>query len=172
MAKLRMTLPKKFRDFYHTRKYIWTEEDIAQCRELLAACDPNARNRGGYKETALHYYVPYEIAEWLVERGADVTAANTYGTPIFKHARVGHYDICRLLIEHGADVNIENYAGMTALFGAADGGHCDIITLLLEHGADPCHHSRNFADELTPLLYMLRHISYVPEKSMRTQRSC
>lgn len=165
MAKLRMTLPKEFSSFCYTREYIWTAEDIAQCKELLAPCDPNARERGGYKQTALHYYVPFEIAEWLVERGADVNSANTYGTPIFKHARVGNYDICRLLIEHGADVNIENYAGHTALFGAAEGGYCDIITLFLEHGADPCHHSRAFDDGLTPLLLMLRRISYAPEKN-------
>lgn len=164
MAKLRMTLPKEFKDFYYRRSYKWTEQDITQCKKLLEPCHPNACERGGYKETALHYHVPFEIAKWLIERGADVNAANTYGTPLFKHARVGNYDICKLFIDHGADVNVENYAGETALFDAADGGYYDVVKLLLEHGADPCHHSRNFVDNLTPLLYMLRRIGSVPMK--------
>lgn len=164
MAKLRMSLPKEFKNFYNTRPYKWTEQDIAQCKKLLEPCHPNARERGGYKETALHYYVPFEIAEWLIERGADVNIANTYGTPLFKHAGVGHYDICNLFLEHGADISIENYAGETALFYAADKGHSRVVELFLEHGADPCHHSRDFADSLTPLLYMLRRIDSVPTK--------
>lgn len=63
MAKLRMTLPKEFKDFYNTRPYKWTEQDIEQCKKLLEPCHPNAHERGGYKETALHCYVPFEIAE-------------------------------------------------------------------------------------------------------------
>ena len=99
MAKLRMTLPKEFRDFYFTRPYKWTDQDISQCKKLLEPCHPNAHERGGYKKAALHYHVPFEIAKWLIERGAD-----------------------------------------------------------------SCHHSRNFADRLTPLLYMLRRIGSVPTK--------
>lgn len=166
MAKLRMTLPKEFSDFCRTRPYKWTEQDIAQCKKLIEPCHPDARERGGYKETALHYYsIPYEIAEWLIERGADVNIANTYGTPLFKYASVGDYDICNLFLEHGADVHIENYAGQTALFYAANKGHYDVVELLLEHGADPCHHSSSFDNSLTPLLYMLRRIDSLPTKN-------
>lgn len=166
MAKLRMTLPKEFSKFYYSRPFKWSAEDVAQCKEMLTPCDPNARDRGGYKQTALHYLVPFEIAKWLVERGADVNASNTYGTPLFKHAGGRDYNICKLLVEHGADVNVENYAGQTAMFTAADRGDSDVIRLLLEHGADPCHHSRKFDDELTPLLYMLRRIDYGPKEAM------
>ena len=165
MAKLRTTLPKEFNDFCYSRSHKRTDEDIEKCKEMLSNCDPNARERGFYKETALHHYVPFEIAECLIEKGADVNAANSYGTPLFKHAGVGNYDICRLLLEHGADVNIENYSGQTALFYAADKGHCDVVRLLLEYGADPCHNSRNFDDNMTPLLSMLRHMDSVPDKN-------
>lgn len=165
MAKLRMTLPKEFIDFIYTHPYKWTQQDISQCKNLLAPCSPNARERGSYKQTALHFSVPFEIAAWLIENGADVNAVTTYGPPLFEHAGAGHYDICKLLLEHGADVTIENYAGETALFKAADKGYFEIVRLLLEHGADPCHYSRNFADSLTPLLYMLRHIGSVPTKN-------
>lgn len=84
MAKLRMTLPKEFIEFYYTRPYKWAEQDISQCKKFLELCDPSARQRGGYKQTVLHLYVPFEIAEWLVDRGTDVNAANTYGTPLLQ----------------------------------------------------------------------------------------
>lgn len=159
MAKLKKTLPKEFTEFCYGREYPWTAESIEKGKELLAPCDPNARERGGYQESALHKYVPVEIVRWLIERGADVNVANSYGTPLFKHAGVGHYDVCELLLAHDAEVDALDYAEKTALYGAADGGHCDIIRLLLEHGADPCHHSRNFDGGDTPLLYMLKRMS-------------
>lgn len=135
----------------------WSAESIEECKRMLAPCDANARDRGGYKETALHKYIPLEIVEWLVERGADVNAANTYGTPLFEHAGRGEYEICRFLIEHGADVNITAHAGHTALFNAVSGVNCntDIVRLLLAHGADPCHHSENWDKRKTPLLHLL-----------------
>ncbi len=155
MAKLRMTLPKEFADLYRKYRLCWTEDSIEECKKILTACNPNARDRGGYKESALHKYIPLKIVEWLVERGADVNIANTYGTPLFEHARAGHYEICKFLIEHGADVNITAHAGHTALFSAVSGVNCDTVRLLLAHGANPCHHSENWDGHKTPLLHML-----------------
>jgi cellobiose-specific phosphotransferase system component IIA len=155
MPKLRMTLPKEFNDFCCKNMFNWSAENIEQCRQMLAPCDPNAHDRGGYKETALHKHIPLEIVEWLVERGADVNIENTYGTPLFKHALAGDYDICKFLIEHGADVNIAAHAGRTALFHAVSGRNCEIVRLLLAHGADPCHHTVKWDECQTPLLHML-----------------
>ncbi len=155
MPKLRKTLPKEFTDFCFKHVMHWTSEDMEQCKTMLEPCDPNACERGGYKETALHKHIPLELVEWLVARGADVNAPNTYGTPIFEHAYVGNYEICKFLVEHGADLNVANYAGHTVLFSAAAGGNCDIVRLLLEYGADPCHHSENWDGNQTSLLYLL-----------------
>lgn len=157
MPKLRKTLPKDLTDFCYKQMNNYTSEDIEKCKEMLEPCDPNARDRGGYKETALHKMLPLEIIEWLIARGADVNAANTYGTPLFKHAHWGNYDICKFLIEHDADVNIVAHAGHTVLLSAVSGINCnyDIVRLLLEHGADPCHHSENWDGQKTPLLTML-----------------
>lgn len=155
MPKLRMTLPKGFTDFCYKHARDWSAENIEECKKMLLPCDPNACERGGYQETALHKNIPLEVVEWLVERGADVNAANTYGTPLFKHASWGHYEICKFLIEQGADVNITAYSGHTALFSAANGKSYDTVCLLLSHGADPCHHSASWDGQKTPLLDML-----------------
>jgi hypothetical protein len=160
MAKLKKTLPKEFIDFCRTHTNNWTADDIEQCKEMLTPCEPNARERGVYNETALHHYIPVGLAEWMIERGADVNAEQTYGTPIFKHARIGKYDVCELLIRHGADLNALDYMEHTPLFAAADGGHADIVRLFLAHGADPAHHEKHFGDNIgnTPLLYMLSRL--------------
>lgn len=155
MPKLRMTLPKEFSDFCSKHRLDWSAESIEECKKMLLPCDPNARERGYYKETALHKSIPLEIARWLVERGADVNLANTYGTPLFHHAGRGDYDICKFLIEHGADVNLAAHGEHTALFNAVYGRNCDVVRLLLAHGADPCHHSASWDGCKTPLLDML-----------------
>jgi len=150
-----MTLPKEFSDFCSKHMLDWSAESIEECKKMLLPCDPNARDRGGYKETALHKPIPLEIVEWLVERGADVNLANDYGTPLFNHAHMGHYDICKFLIEHGADVNLAAHGERTALFCAVYGRNCDVVRLLLAHGADPCHHTAKWDHCKTPLLDML-----------------
>lgn len=160
MAKLKKTLPKEFIDYCSRHCNNWSAEDIEKCKEMLTACEPDARERGTYNETALHKYIPIELPEWLIERGADVNAEQTYGTPIFKHARVGHYDICELMIKHGANLNALDYMEKTPLFAAADGGHADIVKMFLENGADPNHHEKHFGNNIgrTPLLNMLERM--------------
>ncbi|MBP3459115.1 MAG: ankyrin repeat domain-containing protein [Lachnospiraceae bacterium] len=104
MPKLRMTLPKEFTDFCYKHMLDWSTESIEECKEMLLPCDPNARDRGGYKETALHKYIPLEVVEWLVERGADVNIAAYAGhTALFSASRGRNCDTVRLLLAHGAD---------------------------------------------------------------------
>ncbi len=161
--KLKQTLPKEFSDFYYSctseYQHTWTDEDINKFKELLEPCDANARERGGYKRTALHFGgLPFEIIRWLVERGADVNATNTYGTPLFEYAADGNYEVCCYFFEHGADVNIENFAKQTALFYAVIHGwrtNPRVVELLLNQGADPGHVSSIVGDYHTPLLEML-----------------
>ncbi|MDE6252939.1 MAG: hypothetical protein K2M78_09945 [Lachnospiraceae bacterium] len=63
MPKLRKTLSKDLTDFCYKHMNNYTSEDIEQCKEMLEPCDPNARDRGGYKETALHKMLP-NVKSW------------------------------------------------------------------------------------------------------------
>lgn len=160
MAKLKKTLPKEFADLCYNTPHPWPSEAIEKCKEMLSSCEPDARFRGYYNETALHNCnIPLEIVKWLVERGADVNAPYTYGTPLYKHAGRGNLDICEYLISQGAEIEALDYAGKTPLFAAADKGCVDIVELLLANGADPNYHCTRVESCETPLLYMLSRMN-------------
>lgn len=97
-----------------------------------------------------------------------MNAANSYDTPLSAQSGYGNYDVCKLLLDHGANTEMEDYAGQTALFKAADSGTVEVVELLLAHGADPCHVSKSVGGNETPLLYMLGRTYELP--SMRHAR--
>lgn len=79
-----------------------------------------------------------KVAELLLERGADVNAADTlFNTPLHLAALVDNQEVVKLLIERGADVNARNNRGWTPLHIAAYWNRKDIAKLLLENGANP-----------------------------------
>ena len=85
------------------------------------------------------YFGHYEIARYLVLKGADVNlpSNNGFGVYPLHSAAAGNYtDIARMLIENNAQVNVKQQAGATALHSAAQNGNVDLLILLLEHGAD------------------------------------
>ena len=161
MKKLSKSIPNEFFEFIGKRRnqQVWTESEIEKCKEILSTCDPNASSRNVYQKYLLLTPVPLEIIKWLLERGSDVNAKNTYYTPLIKHTYDNDYEICKFLIDNGADVNAEVYNGTTALFYAADHAAVEVVKLLLENGADSSHHSSSLwsaEDEgQTPLLYVL-----------------
>ncbi|MDQ5940523.1 MAG: hypothetical protein QG632_249, partial [Candidatus Dependentiae bacterium] len=78
-----------------------------------------------------------EIAELLLQLGANVNAANSSGdTPLTLAAFMGHTEIAELLLQLGANVNAANDRGKTPLTFAASRGHTEIAERLLHHGAD------------------------------------
>ena len=159
MAKLRKTLPKEFMDMFQDHIKVWTAEDIEECKRLLSQCEPDAKQRGTYQETALYFDMPIEMFQWCVDRGSDVNATYTYGTPLFKHASRGRYEACKFLLEHGADPNALDYSEETPLFNAATSGNTDVVKLLLSYGADPCHRAAGWLRGITPLLSLLGNIT-------------
>jgi hypothetical protein len=130
--------------------------DLKELKILFDTCDVNAR--GGYlKQTALAFdQCPDELARWLVERGADLAAGDTYGdTPL--HSRSRHWKgRVEVLLELGADVNHgENMRG-TPLHAAAGSYRTATASLLLGHGARVDALNR---EGQTPLEYALQRCS-------------
>jgi ankyrin repeat protein len=85
------------------------------------------------------YFGQYEIARYLVLKGADVNLPSNNGFRVYPlhSAAAGNYtQIARMLIENNAQVNVKQQAGVTALHSAAQNGNIDLLILLLEHGAD------------------------------------
>jgi ankyrin repeat protein len=131
---------------------------LEELKILFDTYDVNARG-GVFKQTALAFHrCPDELARWLVERGADLAAGDSYGdTPL--HSRARHWKgRIEVLLELGADVTHgENHRG-TPLHAAA--GSCNAVAaaLLLQHGArvDALNRERQ-----TPLAYALQRCSNV-----------
>jgi ankyrin repeat protein len=85
------------------------------------------------------YFGQYEIARYLVQKGADVNLPSNNGFRVYPlhSATAGNYtDIARMLIENNAQINVKQQAGVTALHSAAQNGNIDLLIMLLEHGAD------------------------------------
>ena len=85
------------------------------------------------------YFGQFEVARYLVLKGADVNLPSNNGFQVFPihSAAAGNYnDIARMLIENGAQVNVKQQAGATPLHSAAQNGNLELLILLLENGAD------------------------------------
>eukprot|EP00026_Physarum_polycephalum_P003515 Phypoly_transcript_03528.p1 GENE.Phypoly_transcript_03528~~Phypoly_transcript_03528.p1 ORF type:complete len:745 (+),score=126.62 Phypoly_transcript_03528:64-2298(+) len=101
-----------------------------------------------------------DIAEKLIEKGADINAQERDGsTPL--HAAVFHNraNIVKLLLSKNVEINTKTRFGTTPLHEAAFYGRSQIVRLLLENGAD-----LNIRDNdgLTPL-----HITCTASKQNR-----
>jgi len=85
------------------------------------------------------YFGQYEVARYLVLKGADVNLPSNNGFKVYPlhSAASGNFtQIARMLIENNAQVNVKQEAGVTPLHSAAQNGNIDLLILLLEHGAD------------------------------------
>ncbi|MCC8425589.1 ankyrin repeat domain-containing protein [Mucilaginibacter sp. UR6-11] len=84
------------------------------------------------------YFGQFEVARYLVLKGADVNLPSKNGFNVFPlhSAAAGNYtNIARMLVENGAQVNIKQQAGATPLHTAAQNGNLELLILLLENGA-------------------------------------
>lgn len=123
----------------------WAAErrSLALCRLLLEGredvVDVNARDSKG--ETPLHwllwwYNSSYEVAEYLLDKGADVRAENTDSQqPLYGACKTSNTAIARLLVARGADVDDpETIFGWTALHAAVAEQNLDLVKLLVNEG--------------------------------------
>ena len=83
-------------------------------------------------------YNNLEVAEYLLQHGADVNAQDKGGLiPLHNAASYGHVDVAALLIKYNACVNATDKWAFTPLHEAAQKGRTQLCALLLAHGADP-----------------------------------
>ena len=129
MAKKRKTLPKHFNELIESG-------DVSALQEVFNTCDLNAY--GGYsKATALSFHkVPDELVNWLVERGADIDAVDTYKrTALHAQASSWHGNVS-LLVKLGASIDARDYQDDTPLHMAAGSFKPMAVRELVAHGAD------------------------------------
>ncbi len=110
--------------------------DIAEIERLL---DEGADVNESGLATPLFYAIQYnhtDAVRLLIERGADVNKASTWGTPIHGAAKRGAAEIVALLLEKGADPTVTAAEGITPLHSAAGSGSVKAVQYLLDHGAD------------------------------------
>ena len=107
------------------------------------AADPTlleAHNSDGW--TPLHlaaFFGQVELANVLIDRGADVNARSTNSmknTPLHAAAAGGNVQAVDLLLKRGADANATQEGGWTALHSAAQSGNRAMVETLIAQGAD------------------------------------
>ncbi|XP_070541191.1 poly [ADP-ribose] polymerase tankyrase-2-like [Ptychodera flava] len=114
---------------------------LARVQKLVSPENINCRDSQGRNSTPLHLAAGYnnvEVAELLLENGADVNARDKGGLiPLHNASSYGHVDIAALLIKYGTCVNATDRWSFTPLHEAAQKGRTQLCALLLAHGADP-----------------------------------
>ncbi|XP_026286489.1 poly [ADP-ribose] polymerase tankyrase [Frankliniella occidentalis] len=115
--------------------------NLARVQRLVTPDNINCRDVQGRNSTPLHLAAGYnnlEVAEFLLEHGADVNAQDKGGLiPLHNASSYGHLDIAALLIKYSTVVNATDKWGFTPLHEAAQKGRTQLCALLLAHGADP-----------------------------------
>jgi ankyrin repeat protein len=106
---------------------------------LALGVDPNEPEPDGTTPLmrAVHGQMP-NTAQLLIDAGADVRKANSYGvTALYIAARAGDSVATRMLLAAGADANAALPAsGETVLMTAAKSGNADVVRALLTGGND------------------------------------
>ncbi len=107
--------------------------------------DPNSRNSSHHQNdftinsTPLHLACQnnLEVANYLIDAGADIHAVNIGGsTPLHVACKFNSKDLIEKLIKKGADINKNNKKGNTPLMITVKNGYVESTELLLKHNAD------------------------------------
>jgi ankyrin repeat protein len=118
---------------------IWAAGDLDKTRLLLQrGADVSASSDSG--RTALMIAAggghATEIAQLLIEKGADARFTSNGYTVLMEAAEQGDRELVDLLLKHGANVKSTNRLGWTALHNGAMNGNTGIVADLIAAGAD------------------------------------
>ncbi|CAB1352235.1 unnamed protein product [Coregonus sp. 'balchen'] len=107
---------------------------LARVQKLCSPENINCRDTQGRNSTPLHLAAGYnnlEVAEYLLEHGADVNAQDKGGLiPLHNAASYGHVDIAALLIKYNTCVNATDKWAFTPLHEAAQKGRTQLALLI------------------------------------------
>jgi ankyrin repeat protein len=115
---------------------------LARVKELVAKKPALAKafSPDGFPVVSLAaVFGHFDVARFLAEKGADISAVATNGTgynALTGSVTSGHTEMVKWLLETGADPNYRYGPGYTPLLAAAANGRLEIVKLLLAHGAD------------------------------------
>ena len=99
--------------------------------------DPNSKVRDKYDILLMAAGLGLsEFTDMLLERGADIAAADKDGDTALHLAVARGPEILGVLLRHGADVNAVGKDGVTALHRAANLEDLETVRFLLDNGAD------------------------------------
>ncbi len=115
----------------------------------------NDRNKS--EHTALHYavkYHEYDIAELLIEKGANVNAVDIYGWhPLLHAVNDGNLKLAELLLKNGADLEQKNTeTGSTSIDYAGRNNDTKMINLLLKYEPKKDKHQQ---DKVVEEVYLI-----------------
>uniref|UniRef100_A0A1B0G6T3 Poly [ADP-ribose] polymerase n=1 Tax=Glossina morsitans morsitans TaxID=37546 RepID=A0A1B0G6T3_GLOMM len=148
--------------------------NLARVQRLVTPETINCRDAQGRNSTPLHLaagYNNYEVAEYLLENGADVNAQDKGGLiPLHNASSYGHLEIAALLIKHKTVVNATDKWGFTPLHEAAQKGRTQLCSLLLAHGADP--YMKNQEGQTPIELATADDVKCLLQDAMATSLSC
>jgi ankyrin repeat protein len=117
------------------------EIDVVEERVLANPESVNADDGDGTPLDVAVFNNYLELADWLVEHHADVSAHDRAGETALHRAviydRSPDHKMIRFLLRNGADVSAVRQYQETPLHAAASLGLKDVTAILLEHGADP-----------------------------------
>ncbi len=120
------------------QKDIFTEtmrNNVPSVKSLIKK-NPGLVNSLRGEFTPLHWacYLGYlEIAELLIENGAEIEPNAEYAPPLYWAVLYNRQNIVRMLLEKGVDINKMNKDGISVFFAA---GSPQMAKLLIDNGAD------------------------------------